>query len=140
MANKRKEKTKEERIKKELNKLQIIFGIKKKTGKKSEDNSPILDEKTQKTIEGLIENAAFMRVELQDLVIDIRDNGLTEKFSQSDKTEPYDRIRPNADLYNKLNVNYQKIIKQLTDFLPQKNKAESLADDFDDFVDGRKDV
>jgi len=140
LANKRKEKTKEERIKKELNKLQIIFGIKKKTGKKSEDNSPILDEKTQKTIEGLIENAAFMRVELQDLVIDIRDNGLTEKFSQSDKTEPYDRIRPNADLYNKLNVNYQKIIKQLTDFLPQKNKAESLADDFDDFVDGRKDV
>lgn len=140
MANKRKEKTKEERIKKELNKLQIIFGIKKKTGKKSENNSPILDEKTQKTIEGLIENAAFMRVELQDLVIDIRDNGLTEKFTQSDKIEPYDRIRPNADLYNKLNVNYQKIIKQLTDFLPQKNKAESLADDFDDFVDGRKDM
>jgi len=34
-------------------------------------------------------------------------------FTQSEKTEPYERERPVARLYNTMNANYQKIIKQL---------------------------
>lgn len=126
MANKRKELTKEERIKKELNRLKKIF-----------KNIP---ENSKKNTEGLLENAAFMRISLQDLALDLRENGMTEMFSQSEKALPYERTRPSADLYNKLNVSYQKIIKQLTDLLPTKDKVNEPIDDFDDFVLERKDV
>lgn len=126
MANKRKEKTKEQRIKTELKRLTKIY-----------ENISEID---KKCIEGLLENAAFMRVTLQDLAFDLRENGLTEKFSQSDKQVPYDRARPNADLYNKINVNYQKIIKQLTDLLPKKDASKVENDDFNDFVAGREKI
>ncbi len=126
MSYKKKEFSKEERIKKELKRLTKIY-----------KNIP---EKSKKSIEGLLENSAFMRITLQDLALDLRENGLTEKFSQSDKTEPYDRTRPNADLYNKINVNYQKIIKQLTDLLPSSEKEAQATDDFDDFVIDRREI
>lgn len=126
MANKRKELTKEERIKKEKKRLTKLY-----------KNIP---ENSKKSTEGLIENAAFMRITLQDLAEDLRENGLTEKFSQSEKAKPYDRTRPNADLYNKLNINYQKIIKQLTDLLPATDKKNIPTDDFDEFVNGRAEV
>ncbi len=126
MANKRKELTKEERIKKELNRLKKIF-----------KNIP---ENSKKSTEGLLENAAFMRISLQDLAVDLRENGMTEMFSQGEKTKPYERTRPSADLYNKLNVSYQKCVKQLTDLLPVNEKVKVQTDDFDDFVNDRKDV
>ena len=49
---------------------------------------------------------------------------MTEKFSQSENQEPYDRKRPVADLYSAYNTSYQKIIKQLTDLLPTEEKQE----------------
>ena len=69
--------------------------------------------------EGLIAQAAGLRVRLNELNADIEANGLIELFSQSEKTEPYERERPAASLFIKLDKNYQAIIKQLTDMLPE---------------------
>lgn len=93
----------------------------------------------KKTIAGLIERAAFMRVSLADLEDDLNTYGFTEFFSQGDQ-EPYLRKRPTADLYNTMNTGYQKIIKQLTDLLPKEPAQPDAGDGFDAFVNEREDT
>lgn len=98
-----------------------------------------IDGKTRAVIRGLIQRAAFMRVGLEELEDDLNTYGFTEWFSQGDQ-EPYQRKRPSAELYNTLNANYQKIIKQLTDLLPKEPPEAKESDDgFDDFVGERED-
>ena len=84
---------------------------------------------------GLIDQAAFMRVECEDMAEDLRENGWTEPFRQSERLEPYDRARPIGQAYNSTNANYQKIIKQLTTLLPKPDTAPRQEDDgFGSFV------
>jgi len=90
-----------------------------------------IEEKRKKTIEGLIQRAAFMRITLDELEEDINIYGVTEWFSQGDQ-EPYLRERPTARIYNAMNTSYQKIIKQLTDLLP-KDEPRQGGDEFEDF-------
>lgn len=97
-----------------------------------------LDGKKRNITKGLIERAAFMRVMLAEMEEDLDRNGFTEWFSQGDQ-EPYQRRRPVADLYNTMNSNYQKIVKQLTDLLPKDEPKTEAGDGFDDFVNGRED-
>lgn len=68
--------------------------------------------------QGLIVEAARLRVLLDQLYADIEANGLTEEFSQSEDQEPYERERPAARQYMTANKNYQSIIKQLNDMVP----------------------
>lgn len=91
--------------------------------------------------EGLIERAAFMRVELEDLEEFLAENGWTELFSQGDQ-KPYDRARPKGQAYHTMTANYQKIIKQLDALLPKEEaKNPAVMDDgFDDFVSGRDEI
>ena len=77
-----------------------------------------IPEKKQKVAEGLIVQAARLRVLLNEMWIDITENGDYELFSQSDKTEPYERERPVARLYNTRDQSYQRVVKQLADLLP----------------------
>ena len=91
--------------------------------------------------DGLINRAAFMRVELEDLEADLLANGWTEPFQQGKNQEPYDRARPQGQTYNAVNGNYQKIIKQLDSLLPKDDVPAGDPDDgFDDFVNGRDDL
>lgn len=78
--------------------------------------------------DGLIRRAAYMRVTLEDYEKDLDEKGYVEQFSQSDKLEPYERERPVARLYNTMNKNYQSIIKQLSDALPDKAAADHAED------------
>ena len=120
MASK-KETTKDERIKKEVRRLNRIY---KDIDK---DNKAIID--------GLIQRAAYMRVTLEDWEEDIIENGVTEMFTQSEKTEPYERERPVARLYNTMNKNYQSLIKQLSDLVPKEAPTKGVEDDgFADFI------
>ena len=120
MASK-KETTKDERIKKEVRRLNRIY---KNIDK---DNKAIID--------GLIQRAAYMRVTLEDWEEDIIENGVTEMFTQSEKTEPYERERPVARLYNTMNKNYQSLIKQLSDLVPKEAPTKGVEDDgFADFI------
>ena len=73
--------------------------------------------------EGLIVEAARLRVLLDELFEDIRENGATELFTQSEKTAPYEKERPAAKLYATYNKNYQSIIKQLNDLTPPETKT-----------------
>lgn len=117
------EKTKEERIRGEKNRLTKLFKE--------------LPEKKKKLTVGLIERAAFMRVELEDLELDLKENGWTESFQQSKNLEPYDRARPQGQTYNTMNTSYQKIMKQLHDMLPQEQTQKAQDDGFEAFVIGR---
>ena len=50
-------------------------------------------------------------------------------FSQSEKTEPYERERPAARLFTATDKNYQAIIKQLNELTPPstaKSKLEAM--------------
>lgn len=90
--------------KKEINRL-------KKQFKKMPEN-------LLKTVEGLIVQAARLRVSLDILSADIAENGMTEWFQQSEKVDPYERERPAASLFLKTDKNYQAVMKQLTDLVP----------------------
>lgn len=122
---KNKELTVEERIKKEHRRLTAVY-------KNIEPSKKAI-------ATGLIGRAAFMRVQLEDLELDLLENGWTEPFSQGNQ-EPYDRARPTSQIYNSTNANYQKIIKQLDGMLPKTEAAPTKGDDddgFDGFVNGR---
>lgn len=81
-----------------------------------------------KVVEGLIVEAARLRVRLNALWEDIQEHGETEMFSQSEKTEPYERERPQSRNYTNTNKAYQAIIKQLTDLCPPAEEEDPLAE------------
>lgn len=76
-----------------------------------------------KAAEGIIQRVAFMQVELEDLETDIKENGVTEMFSQSKDVE-YERERPVSAIYTRQIKNYASACKQLFDLLPAETKKE----------------
>lgn len=114
---------KETRIKKEDKRLRKIY----------ED----LGMEVNKMVDGLICRAAHMRIDLEDFEEDIDKNGFVEMFTQSEKTDPYERERPAARLYNAMNKNYMAVIKQLNELLPKPEPKED-DDGFDAFVAQRE--
>ena len=114
MANKA-EKTKEQRIRAEKARLRRIYKL--------------LPKEAAGTVAGLIDQAAFMRIECEDMADDLRENGWTELFRQSERLDPYDRARPIGQAYNSTNANNQKINKQLTALQPKPDAAPKQEDD-----------
>ena len=115
-------KTKESRIKAEKARLETLYND--------------LPESRHKVAAGLIDRAAFMRIELEDLEKDLQENGWAEMFSQGNQ-EPYPRARPQGQAYNTMNANYQKIVQKLDSMLPKAAAPGEESDGFDEFVDGR---
>ena len=116
------EKTKQSRITAEKRRLNKIYAT--------------IEDGKKQAVAGLIERAAFMRVQLEDLEADLNKNGWTELFQQSDKCEPYMRQRPAGQTYISLNSNYQKIIKQLADIVPDDQSKDAAAD-LMNFINGK---
>ena len=80
--------------------------------------------------EGLIVQAARLRVRLYTLWKEIEENGDIEFFTQSkEKSDPYERERPCAKVFTATDKNYQAIIKQLDNMLPPE-AAEGFAEKF----------
>lgn len=121
MATK-KELTKEERVKKEYNRLKRLY---------KELPKDVLN-----LVDGLIWEAADLRVRLENIREDLDENGYDEMFSQSPDQEPYERERPQARRYIAMNKNYQTIMKQLGDRLPKYEAPakEQETDGFDEFA------
>lgn len=115
--------TKQTRIKREYERLAKIYSD--------------LDEDQMQSIDGLIKRAAYMRVTLEDYEEDLDERGYVEMFTQSEKTPPYERERPVARLYNSMNRNYQTIVKQLLDALPDTSSS-SAGEEIMKFVSGGK--
>lgn len=84
--------------------------------------------------EGLIDQAARLRVRLDTLWAEIEANGDIEFFTQSkEKSDPYERERPCAKLFTATDKNYQAIIKQLDGMLPPES-TKSFAEEFKELV------
>ena len=115
---KKTEKTKEQRIKQENTRLRGIYKE--------------LDENKKKIILPLIQKAAFMHVELEDLQAHIAENGITEEYQNGENQHGRKRS-PEADVYIALTKNYTAIIKQLTELAPaaprKKSKLEMLREE-----------
>lgn len=107
MAKKRTEKS-------EINRLTKIFKA--------------LPENQFAVAQGLIVQAARLRIRLDQLWEDIQENGETELFSQSANTEPYQRERPAARLFTATDKNYQSVIKQLVEMAPPSQSKSKLAE------------
>jgi hypothetical protein len=76
--------------------------------------------------EGLIVQAARLRVQLDELYRDLEENGRTEMFQQSEKCEPYERERPSAAMFVKLDKNYQSVMRTLAEMAPVKVEQSRL--------------
>lgn len=112
MATK-KEKTKEQRIKFEKTRLKGIFKD--------------LDENKKQLVTPLIEKAAFMSIELDDLQAQIEQDGWTSEYKNGEN-QYGTKKSPEAETYIALSKNYAAIIKQLTELAPAaKRKTSRLA-------------
>lgn len=118
----KKELSKDERVKKEFNRLKRIYRA--------------LPKDTLMVVEGLLHEAADLRVRLEIIRLDLDENGYDEMFSQSENQEPYERERPAARRYIAMNKSYQTIMKQLGDYIPKpKPEPEKEKDDgFESFA------
>lgn len=72
-------------------------------------------------VERLIDRAAFMLVTLQDYEAAITADGIITEMPQGDYS--IQRENPAARGYNVLVKNYQGVIRQLTDLLPDRKEA-----------------
>ena len=105
---------------KELNKLKKIF----------KDIEP----GKQKTVEKLIENAAFMAESLAELQETIREKGFVEEYHNGANQSGVKKCSE-VEIYNTMIKNYSSVMKQLLDLLP--NGAGSGGDELLDFISGK---
>ncbi len=117
------------RIKREVNRLRR--------------NLKTVPEDRQQLAIGLVERAAFLRVELEDLEADINANGTIEWYQPSEDAAPITRIRAAAQQYDKLVKSYATVCRQIADLVPQGNKPgekeKPASDAFQNLVENRTD-
>ena len=75
-----------------------------------------------KALEGLINEAAFIKVSLEELRENLLANGFTEVFEQGEQR--FNRERPEVKIYTTFIQRYSNVMKQLIDLLPQEVKKE----------------
>ena len=115
---------KEKRIKRELNRLKKIFTD--------------LPEDARRVADGLIHEAAFMRVTLEETRDVIDREGVIERFEQG--KQRFLREHPATKVYTALINRYQSVMKHLIDLLPDEDKAKQGADELMEFVKGANSV
>ena len=105
--------SKQERIKKEQRRLRTIFKD--------------LEQNKKKLVTPLIDKAAFMSIELDELQDTIEADGWISEYKNGENQYGTKRS-PEADTYIALSKNYAAVIKQLVDLVPEpKRKASKLA-------------
>lgn len=75
-----------------------------------------------KVVDGLISEAAFMKITLEETRADLLKNGMTEIFEQGPNV--YNRERPEVKIYTSLIQRYSQVMKQLIDYMPTEEKKE----------------
>ena len=119
-------KTKEEIIKAEKRKLAGIYTR--------------LDKKTKRSVDSLMDEAAFMAASLYELRKIIDEKGYTEEYQNGANQKGIKKCSE-VEIYNTMIKNYSSVVKQLTDLLPkgqEKGKAQT-GDGFEEFINGRDD-
>ena len=117
--------TKEERIRKERNRIKKVLAK--------------LSKEKQELAAGLMDLAAFQRIELEDMRKDIAENGYTEKFSQSSSMQPYDRERPISKMFMMLQGKYKETITALCSMMPKSEVKAAETDLMEEYIRMRSD-
>lgn len=109
---------KEKQIKKEMLKLKRLF-----------KNLP---KDKMKAADGLIQEAAFMKVTLEETRHVIDQEGILEKFEQG--AQKFMREHPATKVYNTMVQRYTTVCKQLFDMLPDPEAGKQAEDELMAFV------
>lgn len=88
-----------------------------------------------KALNGLINEAAFIKVSLEELRENLLSNGFTEVFEQGEQR--FNRERPEVKIYTTFIQRYSNVMKQLIDLLPVEVKKEE-ADELLEFLSRNK--
>ena len=103
-------KSKEKRIRSEKTRLRGIFKN--------------LDENKKKLVTPLIEKAAFMSIELDDLHETIEKDGWTSEYKNGEN-QYGTKKSPEAETYIALSKNYAAVVRQLTELVPAAERKTS---------------
>lgn len=116
--SKKKEVDKDTLVKNEINRLTKLFKD--------------VDRNKRLTAKGLIEEAAYMRITLQELKVEIDKHGPIDEMPQGD----YSILREHPALksYNTMVQRYTNIIDKLTNLHPKDEMKKEVDDGFEDFV------
>jgi hypothetical protein len=102
--------SKDEKIKKEINRLKKVFKD--------------LDKNMLSTVISLIQNAAFMSVTLEELQDTINEKGCVSEY-QNGENQFGTKKSPEVEIHIAMTKNHAAIIKQLADLVPPEKKKES---------------
>ncbi|WP_026395310.1 hypothetical protein [Acetobacterium malicum] len=81
-----------------------------------------MDKDITKVLDGLISDAAFMRVSLEEVKLKLIKEGLMEKFKNG--SQEFMREKPEAKLFLNFMKQYSNTMKQLIDLMPVQVKDE----------------
>ena len=81
-----------------------------------------MDKDITKVLDGLISDAAFMRVSLEEVKQKLIKEGLMEKFKNG--SQEFMREKPEAKTFLNFMKQYSNTMKQLIDLMPVQVKAE----------------
>ena len=104
--------TKEQRIKREYNRLKKMFAA--------------LPENELKFCDPLLQNAAFMCITLQDLQVAINQNGVTDNY-QNGANQSGTKASADLQAYNSLAKVYNALMDKLSAKLPKEVRKSKLA-------------
>ena len=86
-----------------------------------------IPENKRSLVDGLIVQAARLRVSLDDLWEDLKKNGNTEMFKQANDGVEFPRERPESKIFAIRDKNYLSIIKKLDEMLPAEEKKSGFS-------------
>lgn len=109
----------EKRIRAERNRLNKILGATKQ--KDGLEPTPRI-----KAAKGLIDNAAFMTIHLQDLQAELNEHGCVEEY-RNGETQYGMKKSAAADIYTTMYKNYIATIKQLAELAPDNVGTDELS-------------
>ena len=109
----------EKRIRAERNRLNKILGATKQ--KDGLEPTPKI-----KAAKGLIDNAAFMTIHLQDLQAELNEHGCVEEYRNGENQYGMKKSAA-ADIYTTMYKNYIATIKQLAELAPDNVGTDELS-------------
>ena len=99
-----------------------------------------MDKKTEKAVDSLVDEAAFMAASLYELREIINEKGYVETYQNGANQKGVKKCSE-VEIYNTMIKNYSSVVKQLTDLIPKKQEdTGEISDGFDDFVNNRDDI
>ena len=111
----------EKKIKQEINRIKKLYKD--------------LEKDKVKVVEGLITEASFMKLTLQELREDLFKNGMTELYENG--PQAVNRERPETKIYSTMIQRYSNVMKQLIDYMPEEKQKEEN-DELKEFLNRRK--